>query len=132
MYAILSGGELLALCDRPRYVKINEDSGAYVEAEAAEAIGVSVRGELYNINGGDAIPDAPEAVVKQGDAAEYVFQNRARILEGEETVGTALVEIEDAICEMDAATGENMTALEVALCELDVMISEMNGGNDDE
>ena len=25
MYAIMSGGALLALCDRPRYVKVNEE-----------------------------------------------------------------------------------------------------------
>ena len=32
MYAIISKGELLALCERPRYVKRNEETGAYVEA----------------------------------------------------------------------------------------------------
>lgn len=36
MYAIISGGVLLALCDKPRYVKMNEASGAYVEAEEAQ------------------------------------------------------------------------------------------------
>lgn len=59
MYAILSGGVLLALCDKPRYVKVNEASGAYVEAEEAEAVGVSICGDLYNLVGGTAIPDAP-------------------------------------------------------------------------
>lgn len=37
MYAIISKGELLALCERPRYVKRNEETGAYVEAAEAEA-----------------------------------------------------------------------------------------------
>ena len=61
MYAILSGGALLALCDKPRYVRLNPDSGAYVEAAPEEAIAISVNGDLYNINGGSAIPDAPLA-----------------------------------------------------------------------
>ena len=36
MYAIISKGELLALCERPRYVKRNEETGAYVEAAEEE------------------------------------------------------------------------------------------------
>ena len=30
MYAILSSGVVIAICDKPRYVKMNEESGAYV------------------------------------------------------------------------------------------------------
>lgn len=128
MYAILSGGALLALCDKPRYVKVNEASGAYVEADEAEAIGVSVNGDLYNINGGEAIPDAPEAIITQGDVSEYVFSNRVRIAENEESTNTAVVEIEEALCELDTASAENAAVVEDALCELDEMISAISGG----
>lgn len=128
MYAILSGGALLALCDKPRYVKVNEASGAYVEADEAEAIGVSVNGDLYNINGGEAIPNAPEAIITQGDVSEYVFSNRVRIAKNEESTNTAVVEIEEALCELDMASAENATVVEDALCELDEMISAISGG----
>lgn len=123
MYAILSGGVLLVLCDRPRYVKVNEASGAYVEADEAEAIGVSVRGDLYNINGGSAIPDAPEAVITQGEITEFVFRNKARIEENEEATGTAIIGIEDAVCELDETTDTRLSEVENALCELDEIIS---------
>ena len=128
MYAILSGGVLLALCDKPRYVKVNEASGAYVEADEAEALGVSVNGDLYNINGGDTIPDAPQAVITQGDVSEYVFRNRVRIEENEKNTSTAIVSIEEALCELDTASTENAEAMENALCELDEMICSINGG----
>lgn len=127
MYAILSGGALVALCDKPRYVRLNPDSGVYVEAAPEEAIAVSVNGDLYNINGGNAIPDAPEAVVRESDVSEYVFQNRARIDKNEETTGAAVVQFEEALCEQDAATDERLSAVEEALCELDSMI---NGGGE--
>ena len=127
MYAILSGGALVALCDKPRYVRLNPDSGVYVEATPEEAIAVSVNGDLYNINGGNAIPDAPGAVVREEDAAEYVFRNRARIDKNEETTGAAVVQFEEALCEQDAATEERLSAVEEALCELDSVI---NGGGD--
>ena len=127
MYAILSGGVLLALCDKPRYVKVNEASGAYVEAEEAEAIGVAVWGDLYNLVGGTAIPDAPEAIITHSDIAEYVFRNRVRIEENEETQGAAIIGMEDALCEQDAANDVRMSAIEDAVCELDSII---NGGGE--
>ena len=100
MYAIMSGGELVDLCDEPRYIKQN-DYGIYVTADAADAIGVSVKGDKYNINGGDAIPDAPQAVVVQRDGGEFVFNSCEQIKEDE----AAIALIEDAICEMDAEAG---------------------------
>lgn len=128
MYAVISDGVLLALCDKPRYVRKNEESGAYVEAEEAQAEGVSVNGDLYNIGGGNAIPDAPQAVVTEGEASEYVFSNRVRIEENEKNTSTAIVSIEEALCELDTASTENATAMENALCELDEMISAISGG----
>lgn len=122
MYVILSGGVLLALCDKPRYVKKN-DNGVYVEADAAEAIGVSVRGNLYNINGGNAIPDAPEAVIVQRDVSEYVFSNRVRLKKHEKFTNIAIIEVEDALCELDTATDEKINTMEDALCELDSIIN---------
>lgn len=127
MYAIISGGVLLALCDKPRYVKKNEASGAYIAAEPEEAIGVSVNGTLYNLNGGNDIPDAPDAVVTEGEISEYVFRNRARIAENEEATNTAIVEVEDALCDLDTEADERLAAMEDALCELD---SSINGGGD--
>lgn len=127
MYAILSGGALVALCDKPRYVRLNPESGAYVEAAPEEAIAIAVNGELYNLPGGTAIPDAPEAVVREGDVTEYVFRNRAQIVETKETTGAAVVQLEEALCEQDAATDERVSAIEDAVCELDSII---NGGGE--
>ena len=93
MYAIISKGELLALCERPRYVKRNAETGAYVEAAEAEAIGIAVGGEVYNLPGGTAIPDAPEALAQEGEAEEYVFRNHARIIENEETTNAAFAAV---------------------------------------
>lgn len=125
MYAILSGGELVALCDKPRYVRMNPESGCYIESVPEEAIAIAVNGTLYNIEGGNAIPDAPEASVRKDDIGEYVFGNRARIICNEKSTGAAVVQLEEALCEQDAATEERLTAVEEALCELDSVI---NGG----
>lgn len=123
MYAIISGGELISLCDTPRYIKIKESTGVYIAVEPEEAIGVAVAGNVYNINGGNAIPDAPQAIIKTDDAGEYVFRNRARIVKNEEDTATAFVEVENALCDLDIAADEKLTAMENALCELDTLIA---------
>lgn len=127
MYAIISRGVLVALCDRPRYIKVNEKTGAYIEASEVEAIGVAVGGDVYNLNGGTAIKDAPEAVIRPNDVAEYVFRNSVKISENEEATNAGFAEVEDAVCEFETTADERMSAMEDALCELDTLI---NGGGE--
>lgn len=73
MFKIVSAGKIVALCDNPRYIARNQDTGTLVEATAENAIGVSVAGTLYNLNGGSEIPDVPEAVVSEVEGGEMVF-----------------------------------------------------------
>lgn len=127
MYEIISAGALVALCEKPRYIKVNEATGLYVEATASDAVGLSVAGTLYNLNGGTAIPDAPDAIVREGSAPDYIFRNRVQIEENADTTAAAIVGVEDAVCELDTATDARMTAVEDALCELDGII---NGGGE--
>lgn len=122
MYAILNGGGLVALCDRPRYIKKNKTSGVYVETTEDEADGISVNGDLYNINGKTTIPGAPDAVIVHKDVSEYVFRNRLQIAENQDAAQKAIAGAEDALCVLDTEAGERLAAVEMALCELDSMI----------
>jgi hypothetical protein len=130
MYEIISAGDLVALCEKPRYVKTN-DTGTYVEAQPEDAIGIAVAGTLYNLEGSNAIPDAPEAIVREGDASEYIFQNKAQITKNAESASVAIIGVEDAMCDMDAANDERLTGIEDALCELDEAINNRGGENDE-
>lgn len=125
MYAILSGGLLISLCDKPRYIRKNEKNGVYIESTKEDSIGISVHGNLYNFTGKNSIPDAPEAIIVQGDVAEYVFHNQTRIINNEESANAAIIEMENALCDIDTHTVERLSILEDALCELD---STTNGG----
>ena len=120
MYAIISNGDLIALCDKPRYVRKNPSSGAYMQASREDAEAVAVNGTLYNINGGNAVEGAPQAIIREEDGAEYVFKNKTKIEENEAAQGAAIVTMEDALCEQDAANDERISALEDAICELDM------------
>lgn len=127
MYEIIIGGHLAALCEKPRFVKIKEDSGAYVEAAREEAIGIAVNSVVYNIDGREDIPGMPQAVVKESDVSEYVFSHAVKIAENEKRTDSAFIEVESAVCELDTMTDERFNAVEAALCEIDLKV---NGGGE--
>lgn len=106
MYAIMSGGALLSLCDSPRYVRKNEND-VYIQADKSEAEGISVNGTLYNIGGRTAIPDAPEAVVMEAESGELIFQNTARIQTVGEASNIAFVVMAEAGSIDDTTAGEH-------------------------
>ncbi len=107
MYAILCGGAVLAICDKPRYVKMNEESGVYVEAIEDEAVGLSVDGKLYNINGREDIPDAPQAVAMETEGGELIFRNAVRIQAVGEATNIAFVVMAEAGSIDDTTAGEH-------------------------
>ena len=101
MYKIISGGKIMALCDAPRYVKVKPSSGAYIQCTREEAEGISINGTLYNMPGGTAIADAPEAEALFVDGGSVLFDgyvDKAKYL-------TDMAYLEDALCEIDAANG---------------------------
>ena len=76
MYSIENmDGEYIAICDKPRYIKLKEKTGSYIECSAEEAEGVSVAGKRYNINGRVCIPNEPMAIISQKDHFEVIFEN---------------------------------------------------------
>lgn len=127
MYEIIINGRVVALCDKPHYVKIKEDSGAYVEASHEEAIGIAVNGVVYNIDGRNDIPNMPQAIVKESSVSEYIFRQSVEISENKERTNSAFIDVESALCEFDTTTDERIGAVEAALCEIDAAI---NGGGE--
>lgn len=109
------------------YVKINETSGAYVEASHDDAIGIAVNGTVYNIDGREDIPNIPQAVVRESEVSEYIFAHGVRISESEKRTNSAFIDVESAVCELDTATNERFNNMEAALCEID---AKVNGGGE--
>ncbi|MCM1059101.1 MAG: hypothetical protein NC452_02280 [Eubacterium sp.] len=123
MYEIIIDGRLSALCEKPRYVKIKEDTGAYVESSHEEAIGIAVNSEVYNIDDRNDIPDMPQAIVKECSASEFIFSQGVKISENEKNTGSAFIDVESAVCELDTTTSERFNEVETALCEIDAKIN---------
>ena len=108
MYEIISEGQIVSLCDNPRYIKVKPSTGCFIEATAEEAQGVSAGGKPYNLFGhteitvtnydeetetSETVP-APVADVREVDGGEVAFKEGVRMGKNEvkidETNDTAL------------------------------------------
>lgn len=118
MYAILSEGKIIALCDKPRYVRMKKETNTYIEAKKEEAEALAVNGTLYNLPGGAAIPDAPEAIVTRCDGGGKMFEQQGDIAKN----AAATVKVENALCDLDAAAEARAAAFEDALCDMDSVL----------
>ena len=89
MYRIMHAGEIVALCDEPRYVKRKAATGAYIQCEADEAEGVAARGVFYPM---------ADVFIDKVDSGEILLSQYVPI----EQYREAIASLEDAICELDA------------------------------
>lgn len=116
MYLIKkTDGTELGIVEEPTYIKIGK-SGCYTNATRADAIGVAYNSTPYNLIGHSEIKDA--------ETVEVVYINVGEELRKDQA---AIAEVENALCELDAAAEEKRAEYEEALCELDSIIS---GGGD--
>ena len=127
MYILTSNGERIGLCSEPRYIKVNSNSGCFVQTQEADAQGIAVMGNPYNLPGhteimrdvfvptpggeeGEGTVErqvAPEIEIQRVDSYEF-------LMELEDTS----IETEDAICELSVEHAAKITTVENAICEL--------------
>ncbi len=134
MYIITSEGERIALCEAPRYIKVNPRNGCFVQAEETDAQGVAVMGNPYNLSGHTEIMRDVFIPTEGGEEGEGTVERRvAPEVEIERMDSYAFLKsisdqtsaAEDAVCDLDISTDERMSAIEDSICELDEII---NGG----
>lgn len=66
MYRITLNGELLAVCDAPTFIKIDSNTGCYVQASKEEAEGIAVKSIPYSLPGHN-LNDNPVADIQEVD-----------------------------------------------------------------
>ena len=99
MYEVIDhdSGQRLALCEQPRYVRINPNSGVYIQCSAEQAEGVAVDGTVYSLN--NQLDGKPEAMINEIDCGVVVFDYDSDLagMHGD------LLDIQTALCELDLA-----------------------------
>ena len=129
MYKIISDGEIVTLCDEPRYIKISPTSGCYIQTTKEEAVGLAARSMPFNLPGHTEITrieiddeekgttktvTAPEAFVMEVDGGEVSFDTKNKV---EESDGKIVV------------IDHSLTDTQMALCEVYEMLEGLDSGS---
>lgn len=89
---IRTDGTELCLVDKARYIK-RSSYGAFVEAERKDAIGVAVKGVVYNLLGHDEIAGADTVLVSDASTAEELTAQRADLDEQKNVAAITFVSL---------------------------------------
>ena len=85
-------GTELCLVDKARYIK-RSSYGAFVEAERKDAIGVAVKGVVYNLLGHDEIAGADTVLVSDASTADELTAQRADLDEQKNVAAITFVSL---------------------------------------
>jgi len=117
-------GALVLLTNKElHYIKYStKNPGVLIQARTSEeAIGISIHGETYNINGGTELEGRPSAVIREvDDSAEYVFSANVKANEA----GEGVTVVTSGLLELDENTSAEIAELREAILEIDASISE--------
>lgn len=89
---IKTDGTELCLVDKARYIK-RSDYGVFVEAERKDAIGVAVKGVVYNLLGHDEIAGADTVLVSDASTADELTAQRADLAEQKNVAAITFVSL---------------------------------------
>ena len=89
---IKTDGTELCLVDKARYIK-RSDYGVFVEAERKDAIGVAVKGVVYNLLGHDEIAGADTVLVSDASIADELTAQRADLAEQKNVAAITFVSL---------------------------------------
>ena len=98
MYEVISkdSGQRIALCEQPHYIRLNPNSGAFVQCNAAQAEGIAADGTAYSLDG--KLKGRPEVKLCKLDAGA--------IMSLAEKQDSEILKIKAALCELDLAGEE--------------------------
>lgn len=78
MYKIILNNEILALCDKPRYIK-KHTNGSFIQTELTDATGVAVGGAPYTLLGHELDGTMGTVVVQEIDTGEMLLTDQTNI-----------------------------------------------------
>ena len=117
MYIISSNGERLALCEQPRYIKINPTSGCFVKADnITDAQGVAVLGTPYNLPGHTEIMREVFIPTEGGEEGEGTVEKQ--IAPEVEINSVNAYDFLGGLEDKDTQIEDELTNTQLALCEI--------------
>lgn len=127
MFAIISDGKLLELCESPDFIKFDEETNSYTSVLGSDnATGILVNNEKYSIPQyceTEIYEGAPIAEIQYiGEGSKFLFNTHVKATRTEENVIT----VEDAIIDLNGTTQEDLDDLRGAIFDLANQIANSN------
>ena len=121
---IKTDGTELCLVDKARYIK-RSDYGAFVEAERKDAIGVAVKGVVYNLLGHDEIAGADTVLVSDASTADELTTQRADLAEQKNVAAIIFVSLAEKGDIDEVTTTEHANLFEAWVTDKDYAVGKI-------
>lgn len=121
---IKTDGTELCLVDKARYIK-RSDYGVFVEAEQKDAIGVAVKGVVYNLLGHDEIAGADTVLVSDASTADELTTQRADLAEQKNVAAIIFVSLAEKGDIDEVTTTEHANLFEAWVTDKDYAVGKI-------
>lgn len=121
---IRTDGTELCLVDKARYIK-RSDYGVFVEAERKDAIGVAVKGVVYNLLGHDEIAGADTVLVSDASTADELTTQRADLAEQKNVAAIIFVSLAEKGDIDEVTTTEHANLFEAWVTDKDYAVGKI-------
>ena len=121
---IKTDGTELCLVDKARYIK-RSDYGVFVEAERKDAIGVAVKGVVYNLLGHDEIAGADTVLVSDASTADELTTQRADLAEQKNVAAIIFVSLAEKGDIDEVTTTEHANLFEAWVTDKDYAVGKI-------
>lgn len=120
MYILTSNGERIGLCSGPRYIKVNPNSGCFVQTQESDAQGIAFNSEAYNLPGHTEIMRDVFVLTPGGEEGEGTVERQvAPEIEIERADEYQFI---NGMADKNVSQDDEITNNELALCEVYEML----------
>ena len=120
MYILTSNGERIGLCSEPRYIKVNPNSGCFVQTQESDAQGIAVMGNPYNLPGHIEIMRDVFIPTEGGEEGEGTVERQ--VAPEIEIQRIDAYEFINGMVDKDSTQDDDITSTQMALCEVYEML----------
>lgn len=92
MYKIIKDGEMIAVCETPLYIKVDPETGCYIEATAREADGIAISGVPYSLPNHN-LNNQPEVDIQEVNGGFLLMEDEKRITSNSEAIDDIIISL---------------------------------------
>lgn len=92
MYKITKNGETIAVCETPLYIKVDPETGCYIEATAKGADGIAINGVPYSLPGHD-LNGQPKVDIQEINGGTLLLEDEKKISSNSEAIDNIIISL---------------------------------------